>query len=104
MDPRGVVELDPSFPDPLVRISVSTILNWEFVATCGAGAGGGGGDADSMWVGDVTSDDDEVTEDVLRIGGFGLLPKFDPTLKSKNLFVKMVDMFSYFHHFSYLIR
>ena len=27
MDPRGVVELDPSFPDPLVRISVSTILN-----------------------------------------------------------------------------
>ena len=82
MDPRGVVEFDPSFPDPLVLGSVSTMVNWEFVATWGAGAGGGGGEADCMWVGDVISDDDEVTEDVLRMGGFGLLPYVPPTYQS----------------------
>ena len=48
MDPRGVVEFEPSFPDPLALASVSMILYWEFVATCGAGAGGGGGEADCM--------------------------------------------------------
>ena len=33
IDPRGVVEFDPSFPDPFVLGSVSTMVNWEFVAT-----------------------------------------------------------------------
>ena len=74
IDPRGVVELEPSFPEPFALGSVSTMLYWEFIATWGCGAGGGGGEADNMWVGDVRSDEDDATEDVRRIGGFGLLP------------------------------
>ena len=49
IDPRGVVEFEPSFPKPFDDfVSVSTILYWEFIATCGCGAGGGGGDAECI--------------------------------------------------------
>ena len=45
---------------------------------CGCGAGGGGGEADTICVGDVTSDVEEVTDDVRRIGGFGRFPLLPP--------------------------
>ena len=80
IEPRGVVELDPSLPNPfaIALDSLSDILYWEFAAMCGCGAGGGGGEADTICVGDVTSDVEEVTDDVRRIGGFGRFPLLPP--------------------------